>query len=55
MRGEGHSGWDYVKWLVAPESRMAQLLMVAAYVDIVLKRMEEPVHSFGSGLGNKLN
>ncbi len=28
------------KWLVAPESRMAQLLMVAASVDIVLRRME---------------
>jgi hypothetical protein len=26
------------KWLVAPESRMAQLLMVAASVDIVLRR-----------------
>jgi hypothetical protein len=28
------------KRLVAPESRMAQLLMVAASVDIVLRRME---------------
>ncbi len=28
------------KWLVAPESRMAQLLMVAASVDIVLRRTE---------------
>jgi hypothetical protein len=28
------------KWLVAPESRMTQLLMVAASVDIVLRRME---------------
>ena len=28
------------KWLVAPESRMAQLLMVAASVEIVLRRME---------------
>ncbi len=26
------------KWLIAPESRMAQLLMVAASVDIVLRR-----------------
>ncbi len=28
------------KWLVAPESRMAQLLMVAAYVEIVFRRIE---------------
>ncbi len=28
------------KWLVTPESRMAQLLMVAATVDIVFRRME---------------
>ncbi len=28
------------KWLVAPESRMAQFLMVAASVKIVLRRME---------------
>ena len=28
------------KWLVAPESRMAQLLMVAASVKIVFRRME---------------
>jgi hypothetical protein len=28
------------KWLVAPESRMAQLLMVAASVDIVLRSTE---------------
>ncbi len=28
------------KWLVAPESRMAQLLMVVASVGIVLSRME---------------
>ena len=28
------------KWLVAPDSRTAQLLMVAASVDIVLRRME---------------
>ena len=27
------------KWLVAPESRMAQFLMVAASVEIVLRRM----------------
>jgi hypothetical protein len=27
------------KWLVAPESRMAQFLMVAASVKIVLRRM----------------
>ena len=28
------------KWLVAPESKMAQLLMVAPSVKIVLRRME---------------
>ena len=28
------------KWIVAPESRMAQLLMVAASVEIVFRRME---------------
>ena len=28
------------KWLVAPESRMAQLLMVAVSVKIVFRRME---------------
>jgi hypothetical protein len=28
------------KWLVAPESRIVQLLMVAASVDIVLRRTE---------------
>ncbi len=28
------------KWPVAPESRMAQFLMVAASVEIVLRRME---------------
>ena len=28
------------KWLVAPESRMAQLLMVVASVNIVLRRTE---------------
>ncbi len=27
------------KWLVAPESRMAQFLMVAASVEIVLRRL----------------
>ncbi len=27
------------KWLVAPESRIAQFLMVAASVEIVLRRM----------------
>ncbi len=49
MGNEGHCSWENVlvasalvvrKWLVAPESRMAHCLMVAALVVMVLSRTE---------------
>ncbi len=39
------------KWLVTPESRMAQLLMVAASVDIVLRWTEAASAYFWVGIG----
>ena len=43
------------KWLVAPESRMDQLLMVAASANIVFKRMEAASAYFCVGVGQGLN
>jgi hypothetical protein len=39
------------KWLVAPESRMVQLLMVAASVEIFLRGMEAASAKFWVGIG----
>jgi hypothetical protein len=42
------------KWLVATESRMAQFLMVAASVKIVLGRMAATSAKFWVGIGRRL-
>ena len=42
------------KWLVAPELRMAQLLMVVASVDIVLRRMVAASAWFWVGIGQQV-
>ena len=39
------------KWLVAPELWMAQLLIVAASVEIVFRRMEAASAHFWVGIG----
>jgi hypothetical protein len=42
------------KWLVAPESRMAHRLMVAASVVIVLRRMEATSTLLWVGAGQRV-
>jgi hypothetical protein len=56
---EGHCSWENVgccasvvrKWLVAPESRIAHCLMLAALVVMVLSRMEAANAKLWVGVG----